>query len=308
MRRSAATWLVLAACGINPAFEPSTPGTSAGPDTSAPPDPSTGPAASTGPAPTTSVAGSTSGVGATGPDDTSTTSATTSTDATTTTATTTLETTDAATDVPCPKHPNLLACYTFPDGAGDDLIDGSPNQYDGVKLATDQVPSLGDYAYAAGFTPDSDVYVPYREEMNTPHFAVSLFAHIDPGPAYRPLVDKHDQLGLFAGDGNVRCIVKNQEDPPKTVMKSVPTGTWVHITCMFDGAEVRLRIFGDGAPPDPGVAPLTGIVNNDAKSELRLGNAPPSPTKFNGKLDHVLVFSEALDDDTVCELAGPLCP
>lgn len=302
--RGSATWLVvLAGCGVNPAFDMTTTGAAGESSTGTPPSPTTGPASSSSDASTASDAST----GSVEPASTS------STSSTTTTTATSDETTSGTTgpnvkDMACPDLDALVACYTFPEDAGDSLIDGSGNMLDGDKKFTNPAASVPGYGSGVEFIEQSDVFAKPSAKFTTKYFTVTTFAFVKQGGMGKALIDKQFHYALFAADGEAICVVRSTGGM-KTVKRPIPVEQWIHLSCTFDGAEVRLRVYGPGAPTEPGVAPLAGILDPDVDSELRLGFDPPTlSTKFNGKLDHVLVFSEALGDDTLCALASPLCP
>lgn len=309
MRLAAMRLVVLAGCGVNPAFDMTTSGVAGQSSTDTPPDPTTGPASS-------SSDTSTSDATTVGVEPASTSSSTTTSDASTsstsdeTTSGTTGGTTgETSEDESCPERDDLVACYLFPEDAGVVLVDDGPNQLHGDLLNTNPVTSLPGHGNGAEFILQSDVSVEYDPTFTTKYFTIAMFAFIKNGTLGAALVDKQNQYGLHVDNGKVQCSVES-DMTTKSISMALPVETWVHISCMYDGDEIRLRVFGPGAEPGPVVSALAGdTLNPEPMSELRLGWDPPQvENKFTGKLDHVLIFSEALADDALCALASPLCP
>lgn len=303
---------LLTACGNNPAFLEPTATTSTTSTTGTPPAATS----TTGALPDPTTTGATTlGLDATG--DTSTTSTGTTDTADTTTGaadtTSTSTTGDATTGSPAPGEcpvddPSLIACYRFEeDPPFEDLLDGSANGLDGSRASTQAVGSLEGYANAVELVPGSDVHVGHDPAFTPKAITLAAFVYIKKDPMLRGLIEHAGSYRLSLTGGVVTCWLQTDQDDAEV---SIPINLegWHHISCSFDGDDLELHLNGADYHPMPVEAGLAGDVADSRNSELMIGRiAGDDATKFSGWMDHVTVFSRALSDSAVCDLAGPLC-
>lgn len=304
--------LALAACGINPSFDPSA--TSAADTTSSqpPPDPPTTTGTSSLPPTTTTDPAATSAT--TSPVEPSTTTGTTTpvdpttSDTSTSETSTTDDTTTGITSSGCPNDPALIACYAFPDGKHDVLLDGSPNQLHGELEDIDLTASLEGYGDAAEFDDESRATVLYDKAFTSEHLTIAAFVRT--AAKHRAVIDKHGQWALFVDDNQASCVVRGSGDAKTTAYAPIPpTEQWLHLACTYDGKDVRTHVHSESQPPVHNPAAHTAGIDQESESDLAIGrDHPEDGSHFLGDIDHVLVFSRALANEELCDLAGPLCP
>lgn len=311
-------WLVAAsACGPNPAFDLHGGASAAGASTSG--GSTTAGVSTATPAPTTGEP-ATSGVGATtGTAPSGTTTSGSSSEPGETAATTDAPAStgpDATTGgmaVGCPDDPALVGCYLFPPGETATLVDGSPNGPNGTMSEVSLAPSFdaaqyGDVLRLNGTT--SDATIPHDSVFTEPRGTVALFARAPLLMARKTLVDKGEQYGLFVEDGLLSCIVvyKDSNEQMQTVKVEMPAPTdqWIHVGCVYNGAEIRLVVHAG----DPGTALATEAVGSLWPSGMEIGvghNEPDGGEDLEGFLDNILFYTRDLTDAELCALAGPLC-
>lgn len=210
------------------------------------------------------------------------------------------------TDPECPQLDGLIACYPFPDGVTDVLVDGSGNMHDGALSGVSLVPSVMGQGKAGAFTQGSLATIDEHPDLSPESFTVALLIRPQVGLMEAGLVDKENQFGLFHhAPGAVECIVVNDKASIKSVQISVIPGAWSMVACTFDGQKVALSVYN--GPKVSASAPMGGKLAPNGSGMHVGSNAPQGDQKFAGEIDRVLYFARALSDAELCTLAGPLC-
>jgi hypothetical protein len=197
--------------------------------------------------------------------------------------------------------PDLVACFRF-DDAHDLLVDGSAYANDGHDeenlLRVDGPPGHGGalHVLAGGkMAIDDDASLDCTNAI-TLEFWLRLDALPMPDQRFG-LVDNDGQYGIFVNDaGQVRCMVG-----PTVVNGLHPVvGTWSHIACTYDGAQVTLYQDGVAEVTTPSVVTMT--TGND--KGMRVGMNSPDKDELVGAIDDVRVFRAARSAAAVCAAAG----
>lgn len=137
---------------------------------------------------------------------------------------------------------------------------------------------------------------------------ITMAAWIQHGPTtnYRSIIDKRDApadgFDLYL-DPESRLFMRiNQATASSAVI--VGDGTWHHVAGTYDGTTLRLYV--DGVLQATQTA-NAGLLETEAR--LRIGHhySEQSRYSFDGKIDDVRLFSDALDADAIATLipAGP---
>jgi hypothetical protein len=323
MRPVVAALLLAAACGDNPAFidtdattaattgsssssGSSSSDTTAAPTTTLPATTTTG--SDTTAAPTTADATTT---GQVDPDTTTTSSTTTTTDETSS-STTADETTSGETkDSECPEKPSLVACYPFPAAQTDTLIDGSGDGHHGSVAGVQLVPSHSPEHGTAGQFKGamSSAHIDHDDAFITDKLTVALFVKLDPGLVLGPryLLDKAGRFGLIVEGDAITCHMRGAGLMMQTVTRTVPVDQWIHVSCVFDGANMRLVVYPEVDIQEPPKS-LTGPLD-DSGLPIGVGRSSAQTLPIVALLDTILFFERSLPDKELCDLAGPqLCP
>lgn len=93
-----------------------------------------------------------------------------------------------------------------------------------------------------------------------------------------------------------------QNAGPYNANASIADGTWHHVAWVL--TEGTLRVYIDGAE-DASFTGVSGSINANAGAELWIGNRNDKTDRgFSGTLDELRIFSNALDQGTIAQLAG----
>lgn len=317
---------VALACGLNPAFvdtDATTAATTAAATTGSSGDPASSsgatvtPTTTTLPAPTTTgsdtTADATTTTGALDPDTTAdpTTTTTTTTSSSSSTTTTSETTGEDPKDSECPGNPSLVACYPFPAGQTDTLIDGSGHGHHGsvsnVPLVMSHSPEHGTAGQFKGVM--STAFIDHDDAFITGKLTVALFVKLDPGLAIgaRYLLDKAGRFSLLVDGAAITCAMRGPGVAMQTVTRTVPVDAWIHVSCVFDGDDMRLVVFPETAMQEPPKR-LTGPLDDDGLP-IGVGRSSALTQPVVALLDTIVFFQRSLSNKELCELAGPtLCP
>lgn len=212
-------------------------------------------------------------------------------------------------DPECPQMDGLIACYPFPDGVTDVLVDGSVNVHDGAMSGVSLVSSVMGQGKAGAFAPGSLVSIDEQPGLSPEFFTIALLIRPQVGLMEAGLVDKENQFGLFHhAPGAIECIVVNDKASIRSVQAAVKPGAWSMVACTFDGKDVTMYTYEGGPVASVKVAMGGKLAVNG--SGMHVGsNAPQGDQKFVGEIDRVMYFDRGLTAAELCALAGPqLCP
>lgn len=293
---------MIAACGINPAFKLGDGSADASADGSEAAAPLTTSTHATTTAATTSTATTSTGETTTAVDPTTSTSSDPSDPTTSTTADT------AGKDPACPEDLDLIACYTFTDHGTTVLVDGAGHIPDGSITGVTYGPSLEPgLGTAVEFADVSRIDIPDHPLLNPQQFTLMVFAYLTPDPGSQTIVDKDNQFSLTHAGNQVLCIVVSKEGSYASASAFALVGAWHHLTCTFDGTNIRLDA-RSMQQSQPGNAALVGSLAPTSPSPMAIGrNIPEDDAPMLGRLDNLLYFSRALAPDEACAYAGILC-
>lgn len=211
-------------------------------------------------------------------------------------------------DPECPAVAGLVACYPFPVGVVDALVDGSGHGHHGAMSGVTLTSGVMGHGQAATFGPGSVATVAEFSELNPESFTVATLLRPQIDGTMAGVVDKEGQFGLFLTGLVLECVVVNEAKESVGVTASMPSEVWSFVACSFNGAEVTLSRYTGGSP-EVVADDLDGVLepNGDSKG-MRIGNdAPGGGSPYQGELDWVLFFDRALMASELCALAGQLC-
>lgn len=138
-------------------------------------------------------------------------------------------------------------------------------------------------------------------------FTVEAWIKADAVDGQRIIFDDYGNPGVVLAvlAGEIQFSVSTTADPGPgiTVMGgTVPTGTWVHVAGIYDGAELR-TYFNTVWTGDSGATSGNVIDNTTTSSALGSDNISTTALNFDGRIDDFRIWDRALDPS---ELAASL--
>ena len=209
------------------------------------------------------------------------------------------------TSAPCPADKDLMACWRFETGdASIEPHDDSGNNNNGTASNVTFIPSLAGHGLAMSFSPTASATVPDSKTLDPAKaLTVEMWVFVrslPPVGGRAGLLDDNLEYGLFlAPDGSVRCVIGSTTD----IDLVIPTNTWTHVACTYDGQMITL--YQDGranlAVVDPNGIPTASTDGTG------LGQNSPSGDHLDGALDDVRVWDVARAAIDLCSDAAPNC-
>ena len=81
---------------------------------------------------------------------------------------------------------------------------------------------------------------------------------------------------------------------------TIKTNHWYHFAAVINSDDDFMKIYVNGDEKASGVYSNTGIINSSGP--LRLGNNPTWDSHFNGSIDDISIYSQALNDNEISSL------
>jgi len=191
----------------------------------------------------------------------------------------------------------------FDEDKGDTTIDSSGNDRDGLLKNSPKWVN-GKFGMALEFNgTNTYVEVPYPDEFTLEIFSVMAWIKTSETSAWSGIVEKREpgQVANYAlemtSSNTVQFIFTKGGDQKwqiATTKTVVTDGNWHHIVGTYDNES--LRIYTDGilenqtaftGAPDKNIQPLT------------IGSQHSGAGRFNGLIDEVAIFNEALGENTI---------
>ena len=119
------------------------------------------------------------------------------------------------------------------------------------------------------------------------------------GPFNDIMINIDQQCGLHCQHGLSTDVLIDVQSPDV-----IPVGRWTHVSCTWDGSELRLFVDGFPVAHAADVFPVEG-----AAAPVRIGcNGPPRQWCFPGAIDEVLLHSVAKTQEYLHRRANPGVP
>lgn len=199
----------------------------------------------------------------------------------------------------------LVAEYGFNEGEGTTALDSSGNGHDGFVNGADYVEHDDGFALDfAGGGSTNEVQIADHEDFDlTNAFTLMAWVRSD-GTGTQGIIEKRQQGSvdgweLSLASGGSAFVRINQassgNDFRVDTDSDYPTnGTWCHIAATYDGSTIRIYFNGveEGSTAGP-----SSVASNDR--HVGIGRSSTSNGGFNGLIDDVRVFDEALDGITI---------
>ncbi|MCD4817817.1 MAG: FG-GAP-like repeat-containing protein [Candidatus Cloacimonetes bacterium] len=204
---------------------------------------------------------------------------------------------------------NLIAFYPFNGNANDESGNDLNGTVLGATLTTDRFGNENSAYYFDGI--DDYIDVEDNDLLDiTQEFTLSCWIKQDENIENKTIIAKHgitypersyalnasaaydNKPIIKAYHGNDYDLCRTQQNIDKTV--------WTHIVAMYDQNELSLYINGELNNSEE----IGNITLNSNDNPLRIGGYSEylQPYLFNGKIDDIMIYSRALNDDEILAL------
>ena len=213
---------------------------------------------------------------------------------------------------PTTGGPQLIAGYPFEESTGLSVLDLSGNGNNGT-LAGGAVRNLsGETGEAIEFNgADSSISLGTLD-ITTPTMSIALwFKPDDFGTSDARLISKANGTGGSAhfwmistisqsGQNRLRFRLKTENGGTSTLIGNTALipGVWTHVTATYDG--VTMKLFQNSI--EVGSLAKTGAISTSSSVEAWIGANPSNTTFFDGLIDEVRIYGEALNEFTIQDI------
>ncbi len=215
----------------------------------------------------------------------------------------------------CPAS-QLLACYTLDSMTGGVAVDGASGLNGAIDPADTSALATGFIGSSYEINPDYTVSVANNAAFDVDAFTLQAWIYLDqdPGPGNLPIVDVEGQYAIsVTAQSKAHCGVLYRKGANTTAESaeggSIPSNTWTHIACTFDGDTILLYVDGGNVAADSPNSSDGSMDHTSAKSmpawaSTPQGRPPPAATWLNGRLDQVMLFTTPRTSQDICLAAG----
>ena len=220
--------------------------------------------------------------------------------------------------VPTTDDPQLIAGYPFEEGTGNTVLDLSGNGNNGT-LTGGAIRSLsGETGEAIEFNgTDSSINLGTMN-ITTPTMSIALwFKPDDFGISDARLISKSNGTATSAhywmistisqsGQNRLRFRLKTENGGTSTLIGNAALipDVWTHVTATYDG--INMKLFQNSI--EIGSLAKTGAISTSASIEAWIGANPSNNKFFDGLIDDVRIYGEALDGGVIQELVAGNLP
>jgi hypothetical protein len=108
------------------------------------------------------------------------------------------------------------------------------------------------------------------------------------------------------GQKRLRFRLKTDNGGTSTLIGNavLTAGQWTHVTATYDG--IVMKLYQDGV--EVGSLAKTGTIATSASVEAWIGANPDNARYFDGLIDDVRIYGEALDVTTIMEIISGNLP
>jgi hypothetical protein len=199
----------------------------------------------------------------------------------------------------------LIAWYTMDSlAAGACAHDATGHGHEGTCVGVTVVP--GAFASAFMFAGSASIDVPHANDLDTlSAFTVGAWFEIDSAPATegclvaRPSETGYSQLLSITSDGSIHYATSNVD---MTISPGPAFGAWHHVALRWDASARTVSAWTDGRLSGSAPSSNDTFIFSDLWMG-GIGSAGPPAMAYNGKMDEVRIFTRALSDVEMTELA-----
>jgi concanavalin A-like lectin/glucanase superfamily protein len=199
---------------------------------------------------------------------------------------------------------NIAGLWLFDEQAGVTALDSSANGNDGEIHGAQRV--AGKYGKALEFSGDS--FVSIRDAKNlrlSEQFTMQVWFLAEEIDSWRQLIAKDNEYLLRIdppAEGNKMSAFINLGGWEPRASASVPElDTWIHFAATYDGDQLRVYINGVAAGEIVRVGNIKGTSNPLEFGRWGEGLIGDDVGYFEGIIDEVAIFNEALTEDDILE-------
>ena len=212
----------------------------------------------------------------------------------------------------------LIAGYPFEEGTGNTVLDLSGNGNNGTLTGGATRNLGGETGEAIEFNgADSSINLGAMN-ITTPTMSIALwFKPDDFGISDARLISKANGTSGSAhywmistisqsGQSRLRFRLKTENGGTSTLIGNAALipGVWTHVTATYDG--VNMKLFQNGI--EVGSLAKTGAISTSPSIEAWIGANPGNNKFFDGLIDDVRLYGDALDGSTIQELVAGNLP
>ena len=205
---------------------------------------------------------------------------------------------------------------------GETLLAKNGNQLTGVDFKKPALPSMtNNFTMSVWAKPDTDLRLLPRESTTGRVDETAKFYVISAAEGDTHYGEGHTMAGLAVGRNGVYVIERARSKSPAVIVVQQPISGWTHFAVVYRNGTPRLYIDGkfvrEGSatgdivhpgigspPPEPST-----VYNFDGLAAIARNSGLPQPPsqgrsmQFEGNLTPPELFAEALDDETIANIA-----
>ncbi|NQT40601.1 MAG: discoidin domain-containing protein [Planctomycetes bacterium] len=216
-----------------------------------------------------------------------------------------------------PLDAGVVGHWTLDDPAGTSgtgsVVD-SQHARNGITVGSPTFGALGanvNTGTSASFSGTAHIDVPYNPDLNPASFTATAWAYANSTAGAQSVMTSRSETGgtsgyilynisnswqFWTGPGSGWDVVTGP---------SVATGTWTHLGISYDADSSTKTLFVNGVPTSQ-----TGNYAQNPNMDLHIGSGGNTGTQYNfdGSIDDVLLFDEALDQTAVQDIMNNSVP
>ncbi len=207
---------------------------------------------------------------------------------------------------------DLIAGYPFEEGSGQIILDLSGNGNNGTLGGNATRNLTGKIGEAIEFNGSNSHINLGPIDITSPALSIALwFKPDDFGTHDARLISKASGTAGSAhywmvstirssGQHKLRFRLKTNNGGTSTLIgnATLTAGDWTHVTATYDG--VAMKLFQNGI--QIGSLAKTGAIARSASVEATIGANPGDTRYFDGLIDDVRIYGEALDSTTIQDI------
>lgn len=193
--------------------------------------------------------------------------------------------------------PTLVACWQFEGTLDDASGEGNTGTSATATYATGKL--------GMGVVLQATTLISVADSLSLSPTRLTIEGWIRPtqlpaGTARMGILDNNNQYGFFLYANRVDCSATVTISAPVTV----PTNTWTHVACTYDGTTGRVYI--DGI--ERGTAAGGADLGTGDSSGTVIGGNSPSGDHLVGMIDQLRMWTVARTAAQICAASDAVCP
>ena len=207
------------------------------------------------------------------------------------------------------NQPELILGYPFEEGSGQSILDLSGNGNNGILEGDATRNPTGKFGEAIEFNGSSSYIKLNSIDITNPSLSIALWFKADDfGTHDARLISKStgtaesDHYWMVStirsgGQQKLRFRLKTDNGGTATLIGNATliSDDWTHVTAIYDGIEMKL--FQNGV--EVGSLTKSGSISTSSSVETWVGANPGNTRYFDGLIDDVRIYGEALDQTTI---------